>query len=69
VLLQTQIIALKNKKIMKKEQILGIVRHALTAIGGSAVILGYYDESTVTQIIGVLMTAIGFVWSVVDKNK
>jgi hypothetical protein len=54
---------------MTKEQILGIVRHALTAIGGSAVILGYYDESTVTQIIGVLMTAIGFVWSVVDKNK
>ena len=54
---------------MTKEQILGIVRHTLTAIGGMAVILGYYDESTVTQIIGGLMTAIGFVWSVVDKNK
>ena len=54
---------------MKKEQILGIIRHALTAIGGSAVILGYYYESTVTQIRAVLMTTIGFVWSVVDKNK
>ena len=53
---------------MSKEQVLGIIRHALTAIGGMAVILGYYDESTVTQIIGGAMTAIGFVWSIVDKK-
>jgi hypothetical protein len=33
-----------------------------------AVILGYYDESTVTQIIGGLMTAVG-VWSIVNKTK
>jgi hypothetical protein len=54
---------------MTKEQILGIVRHVLTAMGGMAVILGYYDESTVTQIIGGLMTAVGFVWSIVNKTK
>ena len=42
--------AKKKNKNMTKEQVLGIVRHALTAIGG-------------------LMTAIGFIWSVVDKNK
>jgi hypothetical protein len=54
---------------MTKEQILGIIRHVLTAVGGMAVILGYYDESTVTQITGGLMTAAGFVWSIVNKTK
>jgi hypothetical protein len=54
---------------MTKEQILGIVRHILTAMGGMAVILGYYDESTVTQITGGLMTAAGFVWSIANKTK
>jgi hypothetical protein len=54
---------------MTKEQILGIVRHVLTAMGGVAVILGYYDESTVTQITGGLMTAAGFVWSIANKTK
>jgi hypothetical protein len=54
---------------MTKEQILGIIRHVLTAVGGMAVILGYYDESTVTQITGGLMTAAGFVWSIANKTK
>lgn len=57
-------------EIMKlsKEQILGIVRHTLTFIGGIVVMKGLTDETTVTEIIGGVMTLVGTVWSIVDKN-
>jgi len=58
-------------KIMKlsKEQVLGIVRHTLTFVGGIVVMKGIIDETTVTEIIGGVMTLIGTIWSVVDKNN
>ena len=52
---------------MSKEQILGLIRHILTAVGGAVVMLGYFDETLVTEVTGGLMTAIGFVWSFIDK--
>jgi hypothetical protein len=58
----------KNKK-MSKEQILGLIRHSLTAIGGAVVMLGYFDEALVTEITGGIMTAVGFIWSYIDKVK
>ena len=54
---------------LTKEQVLGIVRHALTFIGGIVVMKGLTDEATVTEIIGGVMTLVGTIWSVVDKNK
>jgi hypothetical protein len=54
---------------MSKEQILGLIRHILTAVGGAVVMLGYFDEALVTEVTGGLMTAIGFVWSFIDKIK
>jgi hypothetical protein len=54
---------------MNKEQILGLLRHLLTGVGGAVVMLGYFDEATVTEIIGGLMSAVGFVWSFIDKIK
>jgi|TARA_R110002126_G_scaffold213076_1_gene359617 hypothetical protein len=58
-------------KTMKltKEQILGIVRHALTFIGGIVVMKGLTDETAVTEIIGSVMTLTGAIWSVISKNK
>lgn len=53
---------------LSKEQILGIIRHTLTFVGGIVVMKGLTDEATVTEIIGGVMTLIGTVWSVVDKN-
>ena len=53
---------------MTKEQILGIVRHALTFIGGVLVAKGLASEATITELIGSAMTLFGTVWSVV-KNK
>jgi hypothetical protein len=58
-------------KTMKltKEQILGIVRHTLTFIGGIVVMKGLTDEAAVTEIIGSVMTLTGAIWSVISKNK
>jgi hypothetical protein len=54
---------------MSKEQILGLIRHILTGVGGAVVMLGYFDESLVTEITGGLMAAVGFTLSYIDKIK
>ena len=53
---------------LSKEQIMGIIRHALTFVGGIVVMKGYADESVVTEIIGGAMTLTGAIWSIVDKK-
>lgn len=53
---------------MNKEQALGMIRHALTFIGGVLVIKGMSSEAAVSETIGAVMTAVGFLWSVI-KNK
>lgn len=53
---------------LKKEQILGIVRHTLTFIGGIVVMKGLTDEAAVTEVIGSAMTFIGIIWSIIDKK-
>lgn len=54
---------------LTKEQILGIARHALTFVGGILIMKGLVDETTVTEVIGGLITLAGTIWSVIDKNK
>jgi len=54
---------------LTKEQVLGIVRHTLTFVGGIVVMKGLVDEATITEIIGGVMTLTGTIWSVIDKNK
>jgi hypothetical protein len=51
-----------------KEQILGVVRHTLTFVGGILVMKGLVDEATVTEIIGGVMTLAGTIWSVIEKK-
>ena len=53
---------------LTKEQVLGIVRHTLTFVGGIFVMKGWIDESTVTEIIGGAMTLAGAIWSVITKK-
>lgn len=53
---------------MKKEQVLGIVRHILTFVGGIAIAKGIIDETVFTELSGGLLTLIGAIWSVVSKN-
>jgi hypothetical protein len=53
---------------LTKEQILGIVRHALTFVGGIFVMKGLVDETVVTEIVGGAMTLTGAIWSIVAKK-
>lgn len=53
---------------LTKEQILGIVRHALTFVGGILITRGLLDETMVTELIGGAMTLTGAIWSIVAKK-
>jgi hypothetical protein len=54
---------------MNKEQVLGIVRHVLTFVGGVVIAKGFLEEGVVAEIIGGTLTVVGAVWSIVDKIK
>jgi len=53
---------------MKQEQIMGIIRHALSAIGGLAVYKGWINEAASTELIGLVAMLIAVVWSVIVKR-
>lgn len=55
-------------KKLTKEQVLGIVRHALTFIGGILITRGLVDETLVTECIGGVLTLTGAIWSIVIKK-
>lgn len=50
------------------DKIAGLIRHGLTFIGGYLVTDGIIDESTLTEVVGAIITLIGFVWSWIDKK-
>jgi hypothetical protein len=52
---------------LTKEQVLGIVRHTLTFVGGIFIAKGLLDETTATEIIGGVLTLTGAIWSIVAK--
>lgn len=54
---------------LTKEQLLGIVRHSITFIGGILVMKGLIEDSMVEEIIGGATTLVGAIWSIVGKNK
>jgi hypothetical protein len=54
---------------MNKDQILGVVRHALTFLGGFLVVKGYLGESLLNELIGGTIALAGTIWSIIDKNK
>ena len=62
--------ALKNnKKTVIKEEILGLVRHALTFVGGVLVTKGLLEAGLMQDAIGAVMTLTGVVLSVLNKRK
>ena len=52
---------------MKKEIILGLIRHTLTFIGGILIMKGLVDETTVNEIVGATLTLVGGIWSIINK--
>jgi len=58
-----------SKQIIMKEKTLGIIRHALTFVGGVLVTQGVIDDALFMELFGAVMTLVGGVWSVIDKKK
>ena len=54
---------------MKRKQTLGVVRHVLTFAGGFVVMKGFASDSVVQEIIGTVLTLVGSIWSVVNKQE
>jgi hypothetical protein len=52
-----------------KEQLLGIVRHSLTFIGGIFITKGLIDEGILNELMGGAIALTGAIWSIVVKNK
>ena len=54
---------------LTKDQLMGIVRHVITFVGGILVTKGLFDDSILTEIIGGTVALSGAIWSIVSKNK
>lgn len=54
---------------MNGEQIAGIVRAVISAVGGYLIGKGLVDAATVTAVAGAAATIAAAVWSVVSKKK
>lgn len=53
---------------MNKEQLLGVLRHTLTFIGGILMAKGLVDEAMFSELSGAIITLVGGVWSVLSKK-
>lgn len=53
---------------MNKQKALSATRHALTFLGGMAVMYGWADEGTVTEISGGVIAFVGWWWGWKEKN-
>ena len=54
---------------LTKDQLMGMVRHSLTFIGGILLMKGLVDESLLTEISGGVMTLTGAIWSIINKKE
>ena len=53
---------------MNKDQLLGILRHTLTVLGGILVTRGYIDDSMLAEGAGIITSLVGFIWSMASKK-
>ena len=53
---------------MNKEQVLGVLRHSLTFLGGILVAKGLVDDAMVSELSRALITLVGGLWSVLVKK-
>jgi hypothetical protein len=57
------------KMKLSKEQLLGIVRHGLTFVGGLLLMKGLVDEAILSEISGAVITLTGAIWSIINKKE
>lgn len=54
---------------MSKDVWMGFVRHVLTMLGGVFIAKGWVTEAMWPEVLGAVMTLVGFVASYVAKDK
>lgn len=54
-------------KNLTKEQWMGVIRHALTFVGGLLIASGQLDDAAWSEITGSALSLIGAIWSVAAK--
>jgi len=54
--------------VMNKNQILSLIRHTLTFVGGVLITQGLVDDSQIEQIIAGIITLTGLIWGVIEKK-
>ena len=54
---------------MSQEQIFGVIRHTLSAVGGILIAKGLLDDGSWTELSGAVMTLTSVIWSIVSKKK
>lgn len=54
---------------LTKEELLGIVRHGLTFLGGVVITGGLIDSGLWAELSGGVLTLAGVIWSIIDKRK
>jgi hypothetical protein len=54
---------------LTKEELLGIVRHGLTFLGGIIITGGLIDSGLWAELSGGVLTLAGVIWSIIDKRK
>lgn len=52
---------------MTKEQVMGMVRHAMTFVGGILLAMGYVETTMWAEVSGAVLTLMGAAWSIYDK--
>jgi hypothetical protein len=52
-----------------KEQLLAVIRHGLTFLGGFVITKGFIDESLWMELSGTLVTLSGLIWSILEKRN
>ena len=56
-----------RKPKLNPDQLLGIIRHSLSIIGGVLIALGYASEGIVETIIGSVIALTSAIWSIRSK--
>jgi hypothetical protein len=51
----------------KNEQIFGVIRHILSAVGGYFIYKGYLSEDQAAQISGAMLATLATFWSIASK--
>jgi len=54
---------------MTKDQIFGVLRHTMTALGGILIAKGLVADGAWAELTGAALTLTGVIWSIVSKKQ